>query len=654
MTHNTTSAALTQDEYPPAGNLLHMLEAKPLPTLELGIVGSLSVDETTNQAKAVLIAFNTALAKESPRQLADCFYHDQSYWRDQLALTWHLRTFETASTIAASFLETKRLRGVTDGLALEGEALLIPVTPVLQFIDFGISFKTTSPSCTCSGKIRLLPIKNRLESGEETVSWKIWVLSTWLQDLDVQPEDESLLQLGRQELGNVSRFESDVFIIGGGNSAVALAARLKALGVDSVIAERNANIGDNWALRYDSLRFHVPTSFCELPYMRYEDHLRTPHYVSKDELAAQVKKFATTFNLNTITSARITSTSYDQGRQLWYIALETPAGAYSVTSKHLVQATGFGSQNPYVPNIAGGDLYKGTVVHPAQYKNAAQIASHAKSVIVIGSANTAFDVIEDCHAAGLQTTMVARSPTFVMPLEYVCDRRSLGVYDIVGVEAGDRLQMTGPVNVDAALVRDLFAFMASEEPHRYDSLAKAGFPVYDSRESKAGLISNLLERAGGHYVDMGSTKLIADGKVAVKGRVEPVAFTETGLKFSDGTTLDADAVIWCTGFKDKNARAVAAGILGGKKTAVNGSTHLEHLLGPEEIAARLDATWGLDAEAEVRGMWKRHLNIDNYWTMGGHTQHHRWHSRTLALQIKAALAGILPPAYRETPLSQEE
>lgn len=48
-------------------------------------------------------------------------------------------------------------------------------------------------------------------------------------------------------------------------------------------------------------------------------------------------------------------------------------------------------------------------------------------------------------------------------------------------------------------------------------------------------------------------------------------------------------------------------------------------------------------------MWKRHLHTANYWVMGGYTQQHRWYSRILAQQIKAALEGILPPAYRETP-----
>lgn len=98
----------------------------------------------------------------------------------------------------------------------------------------------------------------------------------------------------------------------------------------------------------------------------------------------------------------------------------------------------------------------------------------------------------------------------------------------------------------------------------------------------------------------------------------------------------------------KDARKTAAEVLGGGNTdgKVNGD---KNVLGPENIAARLDATWNLDEEGEIRGMWKRHLNMENYWVMGRYTQQHRWHSRTLALQIKAALEGILPPAYRDTP-----
>lgn len=108
----------------------------------------------------------------------------------------------------------------------------------------------------------LLPVK---ENG--VVSWKIWNFCTRLESLDLHPEDESLLQAPGRSLDGPNTLETDVFIVGGGNAGAALAARLKAIGVESIIAERNAQVGDNWTQRYDCMKFHIPTSFCELPYM---------------------------------------------------------------------------------------------------------------------------------------------------------------------------------------------------------------------------------------------------------------------------------------------------------------------------------------------------------------------------------------------------
>lgn len=492
-----------------------------------------------------------------------------------------------------------------------------------QFIDCSLTFKTGSPAAKCSGRILLLPVKTG-----ETLAWKIWILSTKLETLDIQSEDEALLETSGRKLDSAEPLETDVFIVGGGNAAVALAARLKALGVDSIMAERNANVGDNWALRYDSLKFHVPTSFCELPYMNYDKELQSPHHLSKNDLAEQVRRYVETFHLNVVNSAEITQTTQMPDKR-WRVEFRTPTGAYTVIAKHLVQATGIASQKPYSPPMADEEIYKGISIHSAQFKNGEQLKTQGvKTVLVVGSANTGFDVLQDCYGAGLKPTMVVRSPTYIVPVEYVCDKMSLGAYDF-GVEAGDRMFLTLPAAVDGQLGRNLFAHFASQEPQRYEALAKAGFPVYDSRAPEAAMMHNLIERAGGHYVDVGGTALLSEGKAGVKAGVEPVGYTATGLRFSDGTTVDADAVVWCTGFADTDARTVVAEIL---------KTELP-----------VDATWGIDEEGEIRGMWKRHLLVDNYWIMGGYTQQHRFHSRTLALQIKAALEGILPPAYRDTP-----
>ncbi|KAI8714868.1 hypothetical protein NCS52_01207700 [Fusarium sp. LHS14.1] len=634
-----------QDEHPPPASLRQMMKEQPVPVLDEQTVGLVSLpgESAAEQALIVLDAFKAAVAAEDANALQSLFFAEQAYWKDILALTCHLRTFFTPKVIVANFLQTKKLRGVNSEWKLEG-ATFIPATPALQFIDVSLSFTTTSPATKCSARFLLLPVKNE----KNTLDWKIWIFNTKLDGLDSYPEDESLLQFPGRKLDDLDDINTDVFIIGGGNAAVALAGRLKTLGVDSVMAERNPRVGDNWALRYECMKFHIPTSFAEFPFITYDKELQAPHLLTKDELAEQVRRFVSAFHLNVITSAQIKSTTYDQSTQRWTIKFETPAGLRTAVSKHLVQATGIASQKPYIPSVADQHLYKGINIHSTAYRSAKDLSEQGvKSVIIIGSANTAFDVLQDCYDAGLQATMNVRSPTYIVPLDYVCHSNSLGAYNF-GVEAADRMFLTLPAAVDGQLARNLFAMWASKEPDRYAALSAAGFPVLDSADPSQALYSNLVEKAGGHYVDVGTTDLISEGKVSIKAGVEPVAFTETGLRFSDSSTVDAGAIVWCTGFADINARTITAAVLGGDIEAAD-----KDLLGPRDIAERLESTWGVDAEGEIRGMWKRHPRLENYWITGGYTQQHRWHSKTLALQIKAAIEGILPPAYRDTLLGTE-
>lgn len=257
--------------------------------------------------------------------------------------------------------------------------------------------------------------------------------------------------------------------------------------------------------------------------------------------------------------------------------------------------------------------------------------------------------MEDCALAGLTTTMVARSPTYIFPWDYALAPQGLGVYAVIDPALADKLQMSGPVAVGGQLVLGLHQALAEKEPDRYAPLAAAGFPVYDSREGRGDLMTHLLVRGGGHFNDIGEgIQLIVNGTVKVVANTEPVAFTATGLEFSDGRTVDADAVVWCTGFIDKD-RSVTAEVLGGKKLVLEGEEEKGEVLGPQDIAALRDTVWGVDKEGEVRGAFKRQTNVDNYWIFGGTTAQHRYYSWHLALQIKAALEGILPEAYRDTP-----
>ena len=52
---------------------------------------------------------------------------------------------------------------------------------------------------------------------------------------------------------------------------------------------------------------------------------------------------------------------------------------------------------------------------------------------------------------------------------------------------------------------------------------------------------------GTRSTDVGASQLIIDGKIKLKNDAQIARFTEKGLEFADGSTLDADAVVFATG-----------------------------------------------------------------------------------------------------------
>ncbi|KAH9203185.1 hypothetical protein DL95DRAFT_350116 [Leptodontidium sp. 2 PMI_412] len=578
-------------------------------------------DKASDLIENILVKLGCAMEKCDVSELSSLFFTDQAYWRDTLALTYHLRTFKNRDAIASALLELGPKREVCSIQILPDSPALICAGPTLSWIESMFTFNTRSPRATCQGKVVILPEY----SGENVLKWKIWTLATWLVHFDDFPEDDSRLKLPSNPLRGSHILRTEVLIIGAGNSGLILAARLKTLAIDYILIDKNRNIGDNWALRYDNLRFHVPKSFVETPYIRYPDE--APNLLHRDDLAEQMRRFAKELNLEdrVLLETTAESTSYDSSNQTWSLKLSS---GKVIVCKHLVLATGILSSAPHVPAIESKGNYHGVDIHSIGFQNGALLKEQGvKSVIVVGSANTAFDVVEDCYNAGLHTTMIQRSPTYVIPITY-WRPEGLGMYDRLPAEVADSLIFSAPVAVGGQMLGLVHAKFATQEPDRYSGLAKAGFLVTDSTQSD--LMAHLFDRLGGHYVDTGGTEFITSKKVGIRSGVTPLSYTTTGLQLSDGSALDSDAIIWCTGFRDLDVRTVVACILGE---------------GGEAVEAKMETTWGLDCEGETRGMFKRQSKLRNFWVMGGGAAHHRWYSKALALQIKGALEGVLPEAY---------
>lgn len=124
--------AVPREETPTRGDLKTLMKQHPLPSLEAGLVdpASMAGDAALTAAQAVLEKLNTAIAIDDAEAVAACFYQPQAWWKDCLALTYHLRTFNSPRTVAAALLETSKLRGL-GAFTTDGSPMFIPATPFL-------------------------------------------------------------------------------------------------------------------------------------------------------------------------------------------------------------------------------------------------------------------------------------------------------------------------------------------------------------------------------------------------------------------------------------------------------------------------------------------------------------------------------------------
>ena len=87
-----------------------------------------------------------------------------------------------------------------------------------------------------------------------------------------------------------------MLVVGGGHAGLSIAARLKQLGIDALIVDREARVGDNWRTRYHALTLHNQVQVNHLPYMPFPANW--PSYIPKDKLAGWFEAYAETMELD--------------------------------------------------------------------------------------------------------------------------------------------------------------------------------------------------------------------------------------------------------------------------------------------------------------------------------------------------------------------
>jgi hypothetical protein len=241
--------------------------AKPsLPTLDLLNATIPPNTDATKIATQWFQSFSSKAEAADVDGIVSLFVND-CFWRDILSLTWDFRTFHGTHAIR-QFLNDRLAAANLKEFVLE-KADLQPLGPDLTWIQALFKFQIGEVG-EGEGVFRLVPTS--------TGEWKAHTVSTNLEALKGHPEkvghnrnDRAIHGKWAEERRKEQEFEDTdpyVLIVGGGQSALAIAARLKYLDVPCLAIDKYPRIGDEWRNRYDALCIHEPVWVDHMPYMQ--------------------------------------------------------------------------------------------------------------------------------------------------------------------------------------------------------------------------------------------------------------------------------------------------------------------------------------------------------------------------------------------------
>ena len=292
------------------------------------------------------------------------------------------------------------------------------------------------------------------------------------------------------ERGIFTVMTTDVLVIGAGQAALALGFHLKKTPFRFQLVDRHARVGDSWRKRYDSLTLFTPRAYSALPGLAVPGD--PDGYPTKDEMADYLETYANHFDLPVVLGAGIRRLERVDGGFRAVTEADEP-----IDCRTVVLATG-AFQRPAIPSLSRGLSVEVTQLVPEDYKAPAQLPPGR--VLVVGDGATGRQIALEL-AANHEVLLAAGRPRRVSP--------------------------------DRILGKSIFWWMD-----------KLGI-LSASRESAIGRYLMKADPFPGKALEL---KQLRRQGVDVVGRV--VQAEGKKVSFTDGKSVDVDAVLWATGYKD--------------------------------------------------------------------------------------------------------
>ncbi len=312
-------------------------------------------------------------------------------------------------------------------------------------------------------------------------------------------------------------------VIGAGSSGIAAVKALHERGFDAVCFDKSDRVGGNWVWRnknrmsssYRSLHintsrermqysdFPMPKSYPDFPHhthiARYFDDY-VDHFGFRDRI-----RFETGVEHVARRSDGVWELSLDSGETQCCDALFVANGHH--WDKRMPE-----------PAFPGADTFTGVQMHSHDYKGEDPEFFRDRTVVVLGMGNSAMDIAVEASFSATETFLAARRGAHVIP-KYLFGR--------------PMDQIAGSSRVPFAVRRRVFEVLlrvAQGDMERY------GLPRPDHRfgDAHPTISNDILSR-------------VAHGEVTPKPNI--ARLDGDRVVFADGSSVQADIVVYCTGYK---------------------------------------------------------------------------------------------------------
>ncbi|WP_443068831.1 NAD(P)-binding domain-containing protein [Streptomyces sp. NBC_01361] len=286
--------------------------------------------------------------------------------------------------------------------------------------------------------------------------------------------------------------EVDVVVVGAGQAGLSSAYHLRRAGFeperDFVVLDHSPRPGGAWQFRWPSLTYGRVHGMHSLPGMELTG--ADPARPSSEVIAAYFASYEETFDLRVRRPVDVRAVREGEGGRL---LVETSAGTWS--TRALINATGTWDR-PFWPRYPGQETFRGRQLHTAIYPGPE--AFRGQRVIVVGGGASGTQHLMEIAPYAAATTWVTRRPP---------------VFN------------EGPFDED---------------------FGRAAVALVDERV-RAGLPPQSVVSVTGLPLNDAIRQARADGvldRLPMFDRITP-----SGVEWDDGRRVDADVILWATGFR---------------------------------------------------------------------------------------------------------